>query len=357
MKKSSQHPNVKVYIIIVNFNGWSDTIECLESVFRMNYNNYSVIVVDNASDDGSVEKIKMWATGKLNVWRSRRNVLRDKSFPPILKPISFVEHSFLVDGEGSNTVIANLPKVDFSAEKSFVLIESERNHGFSGGNNIGIRYASNIGDFQYIWLLNNDTVVNSNALTELVKRIRQKSKVGFCGSTLLYYYNPKKIQALAGGTYNKWFACPNHIGSMQNADRHAGTIEVEKRLFYIVGASLLVSKEVIDEVGLMSEEYFLYFEELDWVIRSRDRFSLSYAPGSLVYHKVGASTGESEIRTNKSELSDYYWTKNRLLLTRNHFPYALPTVYLSLLVAILNRIIRKQWDRVIMIMKIMFGLD
>ena len=95
---------------------------------------------------------------------------------------------------------------------------------------------------------------------------------------------------------------------------------------YVVGASMLVRKEVLDEVGLMNEDYFLYFEEIDWATRAKKRFPLAYAPRSLVYHKEGGSTGTAPQSQLQPAMCDYYATRNRILFTRRFHRLSLPTV-------------------------------
>jgi GT2 family glycosyltransferase len=346
----------KVYVIILNYNGWLDTIECLESVLRLHHSNFRVILVDNDSTDGSVEKIELWAAGKLDVWRNVRNTLRSMTYPPVTKPIPIVEYNREKAESGGDP---EMEKELYSSEDtpvSITLINSGGNLGFAGGNNVGIRYAIKDKDCQYIWLVNNDTVVDPDALTGLIERMQQKPEAGLCGSTLLYYHDPKKVQALAGASYNKWLAVSRHIGVWRDADTPVDKKEIESKLSYIIGASVLLSREFLELVGLMCEDYFFYFDELDWSVRAGSRFAMAYAPRSIVYHKEGGSIGVNPGVAHKSKLADYYWIKNRILFTRKFYPYALPTVYLGILAAIINRIRRKQWDRVLMIIKITLGL-
>jgi GT2 family glycosyltransferase len=108
---------------------------------------------------------------------------------------------------------------------------------------------------------------------------------------------------------------------------------------YVVGASMLVSQRFLAEVGLMAEEYFLFFEETDWAWRGRPRFRLDWAPGSRVYHKVGQSIGTSSDPRRKSLTCDFYALRNRLLFTRRHCPAALPAIRLSLATAAALRLL------------------
>ena len=124
---------------------------------------------------------------------------------------------------------------------------------------------------------------------------------------------------------------------------------------YIAGASLLVSRALLRDVGLLSERYFLFYEEIDLAVRAKGRYSLAYAHESIVYHKEGRATGARSDPVRKSALADLYGCRSRLLFTRAYFPVALPTVYLGLLAVVVNRLRRRQPDRALSILRIMFS--
>jgi GT2 family glycosyltransferase len=333
----------KVYIIILNWNGWIDTLECLESIFSNDYSNYQVIVCDNDSKDESLDKVKAWADGRLLAINPEVSPTRGLVHP-IVKPIRYVEYNRSNAEAGGRVEDRDVP---------LIIIHSDANLGFAGGNNICLRYILSRDDFKYVWLLNNDTVINSDALSSMVKRMHEKPSAGMCGSTLLYYHAPGVVQALGGATYSPWLATSKHIGAFQKLNESIDIVDVEARMKYIVGASLLVSRPFLCDVGLMSEEYFLYFEEIDWSTRMGNKYSLAYAAKSIVYHKEGSSIGSNSNPKRKSIKADYYSIRNRLIFTRNFYPFALPTVYLGILVAIVNRIRRGQWERVFMIIDIL----
>ena len=332
----------QVYVLLVNWNGWADTLECLESLMRLEGVNYTVIVCDNASEDGSLERIRAWAEGSLDVWVPMNRRVQGFSYQLSPKPLSCSEYNRQEGEAGGNK----------SADTRLVLIRTGDNLGFAGGNNVGLRYALARDDFDYVWILNNDTVVEAKALDAMVSRMELDPSVGICGSTLLHYSSPHKIQA-RGGYYCKWIGLPWHIGQLGSNNQTVNEKIVEKWMNYVVGASMLVSSAFLKEIGLMCEEYFLYFEETDWAIRSKRRYSLAYASESVVYHKVGASVGTSANPRKKSLLCDYYNIRNRIYFTRKHYPYALVSIYLVLLMAIIVRIIFGQGKRAAMIARLM----
>jgi len=316
----------KVYVLILNWNGWADTIACLESVFQNTYTNFQVIVCDNGSTDASMDKIKKWANGSLTATISTNLVIGRCP-----KPIAYTEVLINDINRGEN--IVNEP---------LILIETGNNFGFAGGNNVGLRFALAQNNFDYVWILNNDTVVCKDSLTELVNTMEADTSIGICGSKLMYYDTPTKVQSL-GGKYNKVLGISNHIVDKNDS----------LNIDYVVGASMLVSKVFIETIGFMQEDYFLYYEDLDWSVRGKKFFKLAYNLNSVVYHKEGASTGgNTKDKDNKSKISDYYSIRNRVLFTKKNFMWWLPTVYLGLIMTIVNRMRRKQYSRVWMILKI-----
>ena len=332
----------KVCVLIVNWNGWQDTIECLESLFRTAYPNYRVVVCDNGSEDGSVEHIKAWAENRLNVYISRDSELRHLTHPPLNLTVPCSAYT-------PESLQASLE------DAALALIGTGANLGFAGASNVGLRYALSEEDCDYFWFLNNDTVVRPDTLTMLVRRMEEKPDAGICGATLLHYNRPGKVQALGGGYYCKWIGLPWHLGRLKKASEPINRKRVESWMNYVVGASMLVSRKFIEDIGFMSEDYFLYFEETDWAIRARGKYSLAYAPEAVVYHKVGASIGTSTDPRKKSPVCDYYNIRNRLFFSARYFPLALPTVYLVLIGTLLTRCVLGKWDRALMILKLMIN--
>lgn len=320
----------KVYIVILNWKGWRDTIECLESVLRLDYENFVVIVCDNNSGDGSLEKIQSWANGHLLATCSNRE-LRSFSFPPIPKPLPA-----RVVNPGEHLTFSGC------SERLF-LIQTGSNLGFAAGNNVGLRMALESGDLEFAWLLNNDTVVHPNALRSLVSRMEHRPDAGICGATLLHYTQPEVVQALAGSAYNQWTARVSHVGAGLDRSRTPSLDWVESRLSYVSGASMFLRRAFLEQVGLMCEDYILYFEEIDWVSRSGKRFSLCYSPESFVYHKEGASIGTSGSSMTRSSRSEFYASRGRLLFTRRYYPAAFTSVLCSLLLSIAQRCFLGNW--------------
>lgn len=311
-----------VYIIVLNYNGTADTIDCLKSLRHLTYPHHKIILCDNGSTKASYDELTDWLRSV------RRSYL-------------------LVDPEQ----LAN------ARTAKIYVIKGGRNLGYAGGNNLGLRLALAQPDFQAAWILNNDTVVDPEALTALVNRCRQDSSIGQCGSLISYFQAPKTVQLQGGGHYNRLLGTTSHIGEGRAINDLISPPDVEAQLDYISGASLFVTRAFLETVGLMDEQLFLFYEELDWSLRNRGRFRLAYAPDSRVLHKVGAATGSTAQAASKSLTADYYGIHNRIVMSRRYRPWFLPTVYLGLILTFLKRLGRGQFNRAWMVVAIMLGID
>jgi GT2 family glycosyltransferase len=304
-------PRPKAYVVILNWNGWRDTLECLDSLLASTGVEVRVVVCDNASSDDSVAQLRAWA---------------DRRF-----------------GAQGWTEAAGAAAPS-AADHAFVLLHNGGNLGFAGGNNPGIAYAMRDAGCEYIWLLNNDTVVEPDALAQAIARMRQDERIGLCGSTLVYYHQREQVQAFGGARYSPARGSSVHVGAFQPRSAiPASPAAVEASLSYVIGAAMLARRSFVEKVGLMTDDYFLYFEEIDWCTRGRDQFALGYAPASVVYHKEGASIGTSA--SGGSALSIYYLFKNRLRFTARFHARHLPTVILFSLIDIAKFVYRQRWPQ------------
>jgi len=284
-----------VCIILVNWRNAKDTIACLESLRHLEFPEFHVIVCDNGSGDGSDALIADWIT----------------------------HHP------------------DLSAE----LIQTGANLGFAGGNNIGMRKGLQNQQTKFFWLLNNDTEVKPDALSHLVKKMQCNTSIGICGATLLYAHQPEMIQAV-GGRYNSWLGTVSHVLAGEEYSPEKCAAIDERSLDYVVGASMLVRRDFIEQVGMMCEDYFLYFEELDWIMRGkRAGYCIAYAPQSLVFHKEGGSTGSGAHTDwrNRSAFADACALRSRILFAKKFYPVKKWSVRLGLLMTAANRFRRGDW--------------
>ena len=247
------HP--KISVIILNWNGLEDTIECLESLRKATYPNYDVVLVDNGSEGNDVR------------------ILREK--------------------------FGNYIHI----------IENDRNYGFAEGMNIGMRNALHDSNPDYFLLLNNDTVVAPNCLAELVKVAESDPLIGIVGPKIRWYHDPNRIQSV-GGQLNWWTGQRYLIGYNQ-IDQ--GQFDEVREVDWVSGAALLIRRRTVADIGLLHAEYFLYSEEVDWCARCRKAgYKVAFAPAAEVWHKCEWETkgiGRYQL---------YYMTRNRYLFMRRN---------------------------------------
>jgi GT2 family glycosyltransferase len=320
---------VQNWIILLNWNGWKDTIECLESVFRLNCASVGVMVCDNGSTDGSLEQIKAWARGEIRA-QSGNPQLAHLISPPVPKPIACREIT-------RNEAESSAPHRD----ARLIMVQNGGNIGFPAGNNVGLRHALRDPEARYFWMLNNDTVVDPAALSAMIRPMEQDPKIGLCGCLNLDYANPELVQAQGGLGYNLWMG-----RSRAQAVRTVNELTPRPpRIDYVNGASMVASRAFLEQVGLMEESYIHYFEETDWAMRARGRFTLGYARESVIYHKLGMALGSSADRAKRSLRSEGLAARSRILFTRRFVPYALPSVVLFTCLSAVHRLTRGDIER------------
>lgn len=326
----------KAYIILVNHKGWVDTIECLESILKLTHESVQTIIVDNSPTKESINQLKYWAKGKNGIKVSTSFPLI--VHPPEPKPISL-------------TCTSQEESEKQFYDQDVIVIRSNNNSGFSAANNIGLRYALRRNDFDYCWILNNDTVVEKNSLSNQINEIEnsKQNRIGILGSKLLFYHKPEEIQAI-GGSFNTFSYTTKHIGT-------GDSVGLKKqqclKIDYVVGASMLVSKEFLKDVGLMNEDFFLFYEELDWAFRAKKKgWNLDWCETSLVYHKEGASIGSSSSPRVKSMFSDYTSFKSRKVFFKL-WPKKRIAFWVSSILIITNRLKRRQFKTAYSFIKIL----
>jgi len=255
----------------LNWNGWEETLRCLAAVEECTYPRLTIVVVDNGSTDDSVARIR-----------------------------------------------AAAPKAQ--------VLESGKNLGFAGGNNVGIRYAMAHGA-EYVWLLNNDTLPAPAAFSALLAKALADEGLGAVASVCYYAHAPSTVQVWAGARVNLW------IGRSRNS-----TEPREDTWFdALYGASMLVRRGVLEDVGLLDEGFFFYWEETEFCLRARQQgWRLAAAPESRVLHKVHASTGK------QNPVLDRYFTTSGLRLLKLHSPAPGSAMCLFITARFVRRLLR--WD-------------
>jgi len=328
----------KTYIVILNYNNGPATIECLESLLNLEGDSFKIVVCDNGSEDNSLNTIRQWAEGQ-SIQPTPDKIIPNANDRKISKPIKYLN----VD---PNSICNNLNPGNIS--ERLILIDNKKNLGFSGGNNIGIRFSLLDRSAQYIWILNNDTIADRLALVNLIKKMESNPNIGASGNTIIYYHDPERIQALGGFKFNKFLGLSRQIGHLKKSNTlslsESDVRKVEKSMFGIQGASIFVRRSFLNTVGLLPDDYFLYFEEEDWAMRSTGQFQLGYAPDSVVYHKEGKTTGSNSLKgTTKSLSSEFYLTMSRLIFTQKYFPLYLPGICFSHFMIATKRFLHGHW--------------
>lgn len=229
-----------ISIIILNYNGLNDLKECFDSLYNLNYKNLELVLVDNNSQDKSVE---------------------------------FVKENY----------------------KKVKIVKLKKNYGFAQGNNYGVSQSSG----EYIILLNNDTVVDKNWVSELVKIASSSKSIGVVGSKI-YYFDDKTTINFAGSSNNILGQC-TQIGENRTDSK---LINKVRKSFFVCGAAMLFKREVYQKIGLFDPKYFIYYEDADFCWRAWIfGYDVLLVPGSFLYHKIG--------RTMRN------YKRNRYLAERN----------------------------------------
>lgn len=240
-------------IILLNYNGEKDTIECLNSLKRITYENYLVLVIDNHSSNQSVQALR-----------------------------------------------------DCQADLGFEMLEANENNGFSAGNNIGIKFALEH-QADYIVLLNNDTLVEPDFLEKLLEPFQICDRCGLTTGTI-YYENDRKRVWCAGGEFNQKTFKVTMLGN-GNTEYHIPT--AIKEVSFSTGCCMCIKAELLESIGFLDERFFLYEEDTEFCYRViQSGWKIYYAPQSIVYHKVSSSTGGGK---KASPLTQYYMVRNKMI--------------------------------------------
>lgn len=301
----------RVYILILNYKRWQDVIDCLNSVLRLQYKNFTVIVVDNDSQNNSLQFLMDWADG---------NAVSGT------KPGNPIKYKYFHSSELSNSIDLNL-------HGQLIFIQNKTNEGFAKGNNLVLKYLLKAD--AYVWLLNPDMVVKENTLGELIGFVSQQPFNSITGCVIRSYWQQEKMLAYGGAKINF----------------NSATISVIKKesemskMDYICGGSLFTHTKHFKDIGLLPEDYFLFWEEADWCYQARMKgYKLLFCPSAVCYDKISTSIG-------KGFLADYYYTRNGLLFLAK---YKRERIGIALVFSILRfvaRIITGRWNKATGVLK------
>lgn len=261
----------RVVIIVLNWNGKNDTIECLRSLQQLSYQNFEILVVDNGSTDGSVACFR-------------------QEFPDVS------------------------------------VAENNTNLGFAEGNNVGIRWAIRRGP-DYVLLLNNDTIVDKDFLTELTAVAETDPSIGFAGPKVYHcdFKGRKDVISFAGATIGVATGKAYRFGQ-NTIDR--GQYDRVRETDYVEGSCLLARVDCLNRVGLLNTTYRLYWEDIELCFRGRKAgYKSVYVPSATIWHKVG-------IRASVRRVQGYYYGgRNRMLFVKEYATSSQLLIFLCFLLA------------------------
>lgn len=297
----------KLYIVIINYQSWSDSIDCIKAIYGTDYSNYQVIIIDNNSPNDSVLKI--------------REFLKSGFEPPCSGP-SFSALAFHeLDAGLCSNVVADLVSLISSTKLikqcskhsvehwPLLFVSLDDNIGFGGGNNVALKAISEFGEDADILLLNPDVILDRSALSE-VKKVTGGYREFICGMSVYYRDRPGVLYSHGGYRLLRPFGVPVSPSSWFG----------RKGIDFIYGASLFTNVATLRKAGVLPEHYFLYWEETDWCYAAKLRgIPLLIAPEAKCFDKIGSSIG-------RGYKADYYFTRNSIYFYAKYFPYFLPTL-------------------------------
>lgn len=298
-------PNV--YIILLNYNSWQDTNSCVDSLLKMDTNNFRIVICDNASTNDSLNKI------------------HDKLIE--LSINNGIEYTYC-ENDTRMKCLRYLYGSD-SIKTKITLINNNENKGFSSGNNIGIRFSLSDCECQYIWLLNNDTEVHPHALTALLKIFSENTELMMSSSVCCEFNQHEKIQCI-GGHINPWTFKTKAIGQ-GTLYRDIDQVDLSS-LSILAGPSVMIRSKFFRESHFyLDERYAFYFEEADLAKRILNYgYKMSPCLNSVVYHRGGHSTS---IKGQKFTM--YHFIRSKVLFTLKFYPIRIPIVIIYTLAQVL----------------------
>lgn len=301
MTDAAHSPSPSLGVAICSFNSSDVILDCLESLLASTDVALSIVIADNCSTDGTVDLVRAWARGD-----HEYSVASDCPFS--LEP---ARRRGQVPLDGSN-----IP----DSVHRVCLVETGVNTGFAGGVNRALAELAQDKRLTRFWILNPDSMVPPTTAHSFASMEEPATGFALMGGRVLYLDSPEMIQ-IDGGMINRWTGVTNNIGLFAT---HAETPPADPRqIDFITGASMVASRRFYELAGPMPEEYFLYYEEVDWAQRRGD-LPLLYCPGGIVYHRAGTSIGSANLGRPASPFSLYFKHRGRVRFIRRYFPASIP---------------------------------
>lgn len=291
--------DARLGVVIVTFNAADVILDCLESLLGSHDVALRIVVVDNASTDDTLQVMHSWAAGDIPYAPAQ-----DLPFIPTVaaKPIGL-----------TSDISANL-----TPGHQIILVKNEMNAGFAAGVNRGLAQLAAVPGLDRFWVLNPDSVVTASTAAAFANHPAPVGGFALMGGRVLYCPSDGVIQ-IDGGTINRRTGITGNLN--QYTPHPATPAHDPARMDFITGASMVASRQFYERAGPLPEDYFLYYEEVDWALRRGD-LPLIYCPGGIVYHRAGTAIGSATLNRPASPFSLYFKHRARLRFMRRYFPRA-----------------------------------
>lgn len=314
----------KIGIVVLNYNNFSDTQETVLSLLKCkDAFNHVLIVVDNASTDNSWNDLK-----------SANNITTKE------------------------LTVENSKEQLFDCIPVVHLLQSNQNNGYAFGNNCGIKQCLLDHSITHVWVLNNDVELEENCLLNIEKKLTKAfSNVGLWGTLLAYYNNPTRLQCVAANYYPFIAKTSLRLSNFPLQQITAPLIEKQcKKADFFIGASLIFSKKILKEVGLLNEQFFLYAEELDYFLRAKKKgFEKQIIHEAIVYHKEGGTTKlNGDKKKTANSFIEFHNGRSKLIFTKLYYKYYYYLVYF-VVVANLFWVFRNQPQKAVKLVKCIYN--
>ena len=283
--------NKHLGVVLVVYDSADVIINALETLFAAAFADrvpLRVVVVDNASPDDSVAQISAWQSGLAPY--SPPADMPFAALPPVAKPLP---------------------------SDVLQILKAGHNGGFAAGVNLGLKALLDDPKIDRFWVLNPDAVIPPGTVAAFAHH--DPGPFALMGGRIMYYDHPDSIQ-IDGGLIDWRTGVTHNANQLRPLDTPPPQLE---KVDFISGASMIASRAFLRSAGLMAEDYFLYYEEVDWALRRGD-LPLSYCPGAVIYHQAGTSIGSPAIGRSATSFSLYFKHRARMMFLRRHAPRGLP---------------------------------
>lgn len=308
-------------VCIVTYNAADVITGCLATLFSAESVRLRVVVVDNASTDDTVARIRNWASGTI-----------PSDLPPDM-PFILQQLSDPIKLHEAD------PGAPLTNDAKLTILHASVNGGFAAGVNLGIAYLVQDMEIDRFWILNPDCVVPTGTPIAFASHPAPSGGFALMGGRV-NYLSPRGYIQSDGGYINRWTAATINV----NRGRAAAHTQppMAGSLDFISGASMVASRTFLDQAGPLDEDYFLYYEEVDWALR-RGALPLLFCDGASVYHHAGSAIGSGNLERSSTAFSVYFLYRARMRFVRRHFPLSFPVAYLYALARAFQHVLKRQW--------------